>query len=341
MTKGAHVESTRPIRNVLATVDFTATEIAQLRDAFAPASFTHVSRHDTTAISALLSEVDVAVLAGDLTDETLAAPHLEWVHCDHAGLNDSARQEVFDRGLLVTGSAGRSGEALAQHAFFFALNFVYDIRSTLAKQDAHDWSGAEEFRDRPALWGQRLTIVGFGHTGRAMAALGRTFGMHVTVLTRSETSPSADVDRLLIADRGAVIGDALPEADFVMLATNLTDETHHLIGEEQFRLMKPSAIIINMARGSVIDEVALVAALEAQTIAGAGLDVFEREPLPETSPLWSMPDVLLTPHATPRLPDKTQRSIDTIVANVERYRRGEPLLNALTPRDLYTRGSHG
>ncbi|WP_426187485.1 D-2-hydroxyacid dehydrogenase [Microbacterium sp. TWP3-1-2b2] len=334
------MESTRSIRSVLATVDFTPAEIEQLRVAFAPASFTHVSRHDTTSISALLQEVDVAVLAGDLTDETLAAPRLEWVHCDHAGLNDSARQEVFDRGLLVTGSAGRSGGALAQHAFFFALNFVYDIRSTLAKQDAHDWSGGDAFRDRPALWGQRLTIVGFGHTGRAMAALGRTFGMHVTVLTRRETSPSADVDRLLIADHGAVIGDALPEADFVMLATNLTDETHHLIGAEQFGLMKPSAIIINMARGSVIDEVALVDALESQTIAGAGLDVFEREPLPETSPLWSMTNVLLTPHATPRLPDKTQRSIDTIVANIDRYRSGEPLLNALSPRDLYTRGSH-
>lgn len=331
--------SKRTIHSVLATVDFDAAEIEQLRIAFKPATFTHVSRHDAPAISALLNRVDVAVLAGDLNDETLAAPNLRWVHCDHAGLNDSARQEVFDRGLLVTGSAGRSGKALAQHAFFFALNFIYDIRATLAKQDAHDWSGGEAFRDRPALWGQHLTVVGFGHTGQAMAALGRAFGMHVTVLTRSETEPSADVDRLLITDHGAVIGDALPDADFVMLATNLTDETHHLFGPEQFSMMKREAIIINLARGAVIDEAALVKALETQEIAGAGIDVFEREPLPKASPLWSMPNVLLTPHATPRLPDKTQRSIDTIVANVQRYRNGEPLLNALSPRDLYTLGS--
>lgn len=333
------MQTERTIRNVLATVDFTPTEIEQLRAAFAPARFTHVSRHDSEAVTALLGEVDVAVLAGDLTDETLAAPHLTWVHCDHAGLNDSARQEVFDRGLLVTGSAGRSGEALAQHAFFFALNFVYDIRSTLAQQDAHDWSGGEEFRDRPALWGQRLTIIGFGHTGKAMAALGRTFGMHVTVLTRSEALPSADVDRLLSTDRGDALDDALPDADFVMLATNLTDATFHLISDAQFSQMKPSAIIINMARGAVIDEAALVTALQTQEIAGAGLDVFEREPLPEASPLWAMPNVFITPHATPRLPDKTQRSIDTIVANAERYRNGEPLLNALSPRDLYTQAS--
>ena len=97
--------------------------------------------------------------------------------------------------------------------------------------------------------------------------------------------------------------------------------------------------IFETLSGSVIDEIALVEALRTRTIAGAGLDVFEREPLPETSPLWGMPNVLLTPHATPKLPDKTQRSIDTIVANIERYRSGEPLLNALSPRDLYTRGS--
>jgi phosphoglycerate dehydrogenase-like enzyme len=338
MNENALGGSTRSIHHVLATVDFAAEEIAQLREAFAPARFTLVPRHDTATVSTLLDQVDVAVLAGDLTEETLTAPHLAWVHCDHAGLNDSARQEVFDRGLLVTGSAGRSGEALAQHAFFFALNFTYDIRRTLAKQDAHDWSGGEAFRERPALWGQRLTVIGFGHTGKAMAALGRAFGMHVTVLTRSSSQHAADVDRLLIADEGAGTADALPDADFVMLATNLTDETHHLIGKEQFALMKPTAIVINLARGSVIDEAALVDALGSGLIAGAGLDVFESEPLSKTSPLWSMPNVLITPHATPKLPDKTQRSIDTIVANIGRYRNGEPLLNALSPRDLYTRG---
>ncbi|MCW4459795.1 D-2-hydroxyacid dehydrogenase [Microbacterium sp. MPKO10] len=330
--------SRREIHRVLATVDFDDEGIEQLRRAFEPASFTHVSKHDTDAVSALLGEADVAVLAGDLGDEVLAAPHLKWVHCDHAGLNDSARQDVFDRGLIVTGSAGRSGGALAQHAFFFALNFVYDIRSTLAKQSAHDWSGGEEFRNRQSLWGQNLTIVGFGHTGKAMAALGRASGMHVTVLTRSDTPKPADVDVLLSTDAGDTVDAAVRDADFVMLATNLTDVSFHMIAAPQLRLMKKTAVIINMSRGAVIDEPALVTALQNGEIAGAGLDVFEREPLPESSPLWDMPNVFITPHATPKLPDKTQRSIDTIVANAERYRRNEPLLNALSPRDLFTKG---
>lgn len=328
----------REIHRVLATVDYTEAEVEQLRLAFAPSEFTHVSRQSLESDPTLLHDVDVAVLAGDLDDNVLAAPDLQWVHCDHAGLNDSARKEVFDRGLIVTGSAGRSGEALAQHAFFFALNFIYDIRTTLAKQAAHDWSGGETFRNRPSLWGQRLTVIGFGHTGRAMAKLGKSFGMDVTVFTRSEAAPSTDVDRLLSADAGDTVDQALLDADFTMIAANLTDETHHLIGYEQLTLMKPSAVVINLARGALIDEAALAEALRRGEIAGAGLDVFEREPLPEDSPLWDMPNVFITPHATPKLPDKTQRSIDTIVANIEHYRNNEPLLNALSARDLYTKG---
>jgi len=100
--------------------------------------------------------------------------------------------------------------------------------------------------------------------------------------------------------------------------------------------MKDSAYLINLSRGAVVDESALVDALSDGRIAGAGLDVFEREPLPPDSPLWDAPNLLITPHATPRMPDKTQRSIATITENARRYRAGEPLLNAITPRDLYT-----
>jgi len=124
----------------------------------------------------------------------------------------------------------------------------------------------------------------------------------------------------------------------VMLATSLSDATYHLFGANEFARMKKDAIIINMARGSVIDEAALIEALRAGKIAAAGLDVFETEPLPADSPLWDMPNVLLTPHSTPQMPDKTQRSINVVVENIARYRSGAPLLNAIDTRDLYTKG---
>ena len=121
-----------------------------------------------------------------------------------------------------------------------------------------------------------------------------------------------------------------------MLAVPLSDATHHLIGERELQLMKPSAYLINMARGAVVDEAALLGALQAGRIAGAGLDTFEREPLPPESPLWDAPNTLITPHTTPQVSDRTGRSLAIIEENARRYRSGEPLLNLLRPEDVYT-----
>lgn len=328
--------SQRTISTVLSTVPFTEPEIDQLRAAFAPAEFVWCPSDDAATIAEVLQRADVAVLEGDLDDRFVAAPHLRWVHCDHSGLNRSARADVFERGLVVTGSAGRSAPALAQHAFYFALALTFDARRLLENQADHVWRGIEGYFWRPALWGKTLGVVGFGHTGREMAALGKAFGMRVIVYRRQAEEPPASVDVLLAADRGDRIDRLVAESDVIMLATQLTDETHHLFDADRFAQMKDSAYLINLSRGPVVDEAALVEALAEGRIAGAGLDVFAHEPLPPDSPLWDAPNLLITPHMTPRMPDKTQRSIDTITENARRYRAGEPLLNAITPRDLYT-----
>jgi phosphoglycerate dehydrogenase-like enzyme len=124
-----------------------------------------------------------------------------------------------------------------------------------------------------------------------------------------------------------------------MLAASLTDSTHHLFGDREFKLMKTSSIIVNIGRGSLIDENALVAALSAGEIAGAGLDVFEIEPLPAGSPLWGLPNVLITPHSTPGMPNRTERSIQIICDNIRRFRNGEPMLNQLRRDDVYTKST--
>jgi phosphoglycerate dehydrogenase-like enzyme len=330
------MSNSRSIGAVLATVQFSEPDLAQLREAFAPAEFIHCSPRDDAAIAEALKRADVAVLSGDLDERIIATPNLRWVHCDHAGLNDSARPEVFERGLLVTGSAGRSGPALAQHGFYFALAFTYDVREILQMQADHVWEGIPGYRDRPALWGQTLGVIGYGHTGSEMAKLGKAFGMRTIVYRRSDAPMGDEVDVALSADAGDSVDTLLEQADVVMLASSLSDETYHLIDAAALQRMKRTAVLINLGRGSLIDEVALVDALSSGQIRGAGLDVFETEPLPASSPLWDMPNVLITPHSTPRMPDKTQRSIDTIVENARRYRVGEPLLNAISERDLFT-----
>lgn len=327
----------REIHSVLATVMFEPDEIEQLRQAFAPAKFVHVQPWDDAGIASALEHADVAVILGDLDKRYLGAPRLTWVHCDHSGLTRSATPEVFERGLIVTGSAGRSAPALAQHGFYFALALTFDARRLFEAQDAHRWGGLPGYESRLALWGKTLGIVGFGHTAREMARIGKTFGMRVIVYRRSGAEPAPDVDVMLSSDAGDTLDRLLDESDVVMIAAQLTDATHHLLSTDEFARMKNSAFVVNMARGAIIDQDALVKALHAGELAGAGLDVTDPEPLPADSLLWDAPNVMITPHMTPAVPDRTQRTIDIVVENIRRYRAGEPLLNALTERDVYTK----
>ena len=262
----------RTIRSVLATVPFPPDKVEILRKAVAPASFTYCDPKDAATIARALETADVAIIAGDLDDRHVAAPNLKWVHCDHSGLTKSARPDVFAKGMIVTGSAGRSAAALAQHGFYFALALTFEVRKLLHNQAHHIWRGIPGFGDKQGLVGRTLGIVGFGHTGKAMAALGNAFGMTVIVYTRSQPESAENVDVLLVAEAGDSKDRLVEEADVVMLATQLTDATFHLFSTEEFARMKNSAVIINMARGPVIDEDALLVALRSGQIAGAGLD---------------------------------------------------------------------
>jgi phosphoglycerate dehydrogenase-like enzyme len=327
----------RTINKVLATVPYSEAEIDRLREAFAPADVTAVSFRDNEGIAAALEDADVAVILGDLDDRHLVAPHLKWVHCDHAGLTRSARPEVFDKGLIVTGSAGRSAAALAQHVFFFALSLTFDSYGLHDDHRRRVWGGIEGYHDRLSLWGRTMGIIGLGHTGTEVARLAEAFGMRVIAYRRQDTPAPAPVERLYCAERGDTVEPLLRESDVVVVAAHLSDETYHLIGEHELKTMKPSAYLINIARGAIVDESALVAALEAGVIAGAASDVFETEPLPPDAPVWNAPNVIITPHVTPRLPDRTQRSIEIIAENARRYRAGESMLNRLEPHHVFNR----
>lgn len=327
----------REIKTVLATVAYTDSELDQLRGAFAPAKLIVASVKDDGGIAEALQHVDVAVIEGDLDRRYLAAPNLRWVHCDHAGLTRSAFPEVFERGLVVTGSAGRSAAALAQHVFFFALSLTFDGYGLRDQHRKHVWRGLPNYDERVSLWGKTLGIIGLGHTGVEVAELGDAFGMRVIAYRRQDTPTPASVERLYSQKRGDTLEPLLSESDVVVIAAHLSDETYHLIGAGELKLMKQSAYLINIGRGAIVDESALVAALEAGTIAGAASDVFETEPLPPDAPIWNAPNMVITPHMTPRLPDRTQRSINIITENARRYRAGEPMLNRLQSHDIFTR----
>jgi phosphoglycerate dehydrogenase-like enzyme len=322
---------------LMSDLPFTGAERERLLAAIRPAEVLAVDPNDTTAVDAALARADIAILAGDLDDRFVRAPKLRWVHCDHAGLNHSAKPEIFDRGLIVTGSAGRSGPALAEHVMMFALLLSSKYWIFADAQKRGEWLRTPEMQTLRPLSGRTLGIIGMGHTGIELVKRAKAFNMKVLGYRRQDLMPPPGVDRMYSADRGEGFDELLARSDILAIVVNLSDATRHLIGARELAQLPPGALLINLARGEVIDQDALVAALNSGHLAGAGIDVTTPEPLPAGHPLWSVPNLLITPHFTPVLPDRSTRSLDIIVENFRRYRAGEPMLNQLSAADVYSR----
>jgi len=320
---------------VLTTLRYADAHWQDLLDALAGAEVLRFDDAESPGFAEVLSRATVAILAKDPGLEVLSAPNLQWIHVDHAGLNRAAKPEAFREGLVVTGSSGRSAPVLAEHALFFCLALAYRYPAFLDAQRAHKWgvAGQEDLR---GLFGRTIGIIGMGNTGKEVAVRAKAFGMKVLGYRRRSSEVPPGVDKLFSADSGDGLDALLRESDFVVLALGLSDKTHHMIGERELELIGSMGYLINMARGPVVDEAALEKALYAGTIAGAGLDTFAVEPLPQGSPLWDAPNTLITPHVTPAVPDRTARSLEIIVENIRRFGAGEPMLNQLTSEDLYT-----
>lgn len=321
---------------VVTTVRYSGPHWERLAQALSGTRVLRFESPEDPEFQKAVAMADVAILAADPDERILRAPRLRWIHVDHAGLNKAARPEAFRPGLAVTGSAGRSAPVLAEHAMFFALALAYEYPAFLDAQRAHRWGvpGQDKLR---GLFGRTMGIVGLGHTGQELALRAKAFGMRVLACRRRATALPPGVDHLFSADAGDTLDRLLDESDFVVLALGLSDATHHLIGARELDRIGPAGYLINMARGAIVDEGALLDALAHGRIAGAASDTFAQEPLPADSPLWDAPRLLITPHVTPAVPDRTARSLDIICENIRRFRAGKPLQNLLTPEDLYTR----
>jgi phosphoglycerate dehydrogenase-like enzyme len=250
------------------------------------------------------------------------APHLRWLQLTSAGMDRAARSGLLESDLLVTSASGLHATPIGEYVLAVMLMFCKGAHRFLRAQERREW-----IRYMPQeLYGKTVGVVGAGHIGAEVARLARAFGCRVLSMRRSivERAPDEAGGELLPpADLPYLLG----ESDFVVLAVPLTNETRHLIGEAELRAMKSSAVLINIARGAVVDETALVRALEEGWIAGAGLDVFEQEPLPEESPLWGMENLILSPHISGGTEIYNQRATGIFCENLRRYLANEPLMN--------------
>ncbi len=320
------------INKVVTTVWYNKQNMYDLRRVFPDAQFVYVDFYDKDRLAEEVKDADVAIVMGDVDPCLWGENTLKWIQCDHAGLNGSARPEVFARGIPVTGAAGRSAPVLAEHAIYFMLQHCYHTKELLKAQDNCQW-GVEGQDSWRGLYGRTAGIVGMGHTGKMLAERLHAMGMKIIAYNRSEIHGLDYIEKKLCASKGDSLDPLLAESDFIILTLALTNETFHLFNAETFGKMKKGAFLVNMARGGIVCTEDMIEALRSGQLAGAGLDVFEEQPLSPESPLWNMPTVYITPHATPQVPDRQAATIEIIRENARRFENDEPLLNLMRPSD--------
>lgn len=266
------------------------------------------------------------------------APRLHWIQLHTAGADHLLDHPVMRSEVIITTASGIHATPIAEYVFASLLAHRWQVPMWTRCQREKRWpSGRWGMYARPELRGSTLGILGYGSIGREVGRLGRAFGMRVLALRRSpgRAEEGYAVDHTgdpegAIPDRfypPEALHEMLAECDYLVIALPLTPETFHLIGEAELRAMKPTAYLVNIARGPIVDEAALVRALQEGWIAGAGLDVFEQEPLPPDSPLWELDNVLLSPHVAGFSPRYDERAAALFAQNLARYLAGEPLLN--------------
>lgn len=257
-----------------------------------------------------------------------AAPRLRWIQMASAGVERAMFPALRDRPITVTNAAGVYAVPIAEHTLGMMLALARGLPDLIRRQERHAWQGV----DGDELCGRTVVIAGLGGIGREIARRCRCFDMRVLATRRHPENPDPDADRVAGAD---ALDTLLPEADWLALCAPATPETRRMIGREQLSMMEPTARLINIARGSLIDEAAMADALRKGRLAGAGLDVFEKEPLPPDSPLWDMPNVIVSPHTSGSSPRGLGRVLSLFQENLRRYLEGRPLKNVVDKREGY------
>jgi len=256
--------------------------------------------------------------------------NLRWVHSMSAGVENQLFPELFESPLPLTNGRGVFKESLGEFVLTAALYFAKDLRRMMRNHAAGRW---EQF-DVEEISRQTMGIVGYGEIGRSAARRAKAMGMKILATRRRESLNQGDdlLDQAFPLDQ---MGDMLAQSDVVVVSAPLTTDTRGLVGEAEFARMKPTAILVNVGRGPVVDEAALVRALTEKRIRGAALDVFDVEPLPEGHPLWALDNVLFSPHCADHTSDWLEQAAGMFVANFRRFAAGEPLLNLVDKKAGY------
>jgi phosphoglycerate dehydrogenase-like enzyme len=248
-----------------------------------------------------------------------------WVHSASAGVDRLMFPALVESDTVVTNSRGVFDQPIAEYVLGLVLTFAKDLHTSVRLKAERTWRHRESER----IEGARVLVVGTGPIGRAIGRTLTAVGMRVTGIGRTARSGDPDLGEVLPDDR---LREALPEADYVVLAAPLTDRTRGMVDAAALSRMRPSARLINVGRGPLVVEDDLITALRDGRIASAALDVFETEPLPRRSPLWDLPNVIVSPHMSGDVLGWGEELVALFAENLDRYRTGRPLLNVVDKR---------
>jgi phosphoglycerate dehydrogenase-like enzyme len=250
------------------------------------------------------------------------APKLKFIQSISSGTDQYSREALKAAGIRLASAQGVNARAVAEHAMALLLAMTRQLHVARDNQAKKHWRGmiSDLSRREDELGGKTLLVIGLGRIGSHLAGLAKAFGMRVIGTKRDPGTGGTNADDVFSQGR---LGEILPLADFVAITSALTPQTEGIINAQALARMKPSAFLINVARGKIVDEPALIAALNEGRLAGAGLDCTVEEPLPAASPLWEMPNVLITPHTAGETRKYEDNVIDLLLENLDRLWRGE------------------
>lgn len=310
-----------------------------------PAGYQQILKKHCEQIKAISPEIEVLISASPSKEEREKVdilipavnasrlilsdyPSLKWIHTTSAGVN-GLPEDVFISDITLTNSSGVHPNPISEHIFTYLLMFARDITATYANQKAKKWD--KQHLSTFELHGKTIGIIGLGRIGNEVAHIAKAFSMKVlAVKTKQEKIDT--VDEMFGPED---LHSVLSQSDFIINCLPSTSETHNLFTFETFKSMKQTSYFINIGRGTTVVEADLIKALRENVIAGAGLDVFETEPLSETSELWDMENVIITPHSAGMTPEYANRMIDIFCQNLQAYINKKPLPNLVNKTKGY------
>jgi phosphoglycerate dehydrogenase-like enzyme len=307
--------------------------VERLRSEFPQHTFPHAAS-DERALE-LIPPAQVAFMSELRPAHLAAAPRLQWVHSAAAGVGGMLFPAMIESPVVMSNSRGISADTIAEHVLAVTLAMFRKLPLAFRTQSDRQWAqdAMVESPGLRTLADSRVLLVGLGAIGSATARRLVALGAHVTAIRRNPTRPAPNgVEAVAPPER---LRELVPGADVVVIAAPQTRDTRRLIGAVELAAMRRDALLINVSRGKLVDEAALVSALRDTPTLGAALDVFEKEPLPADSPLWSLPNVLITPHISGFRPDHWDAVTDLFADNLRRFEAGRALLNVVNKEAGY------